>query len=142
MSRIHVECPDCKGFFDVKAMRAGHRVQCKLCGSVVRVPEKSESPLEAARDEAAAETRTVLKRRSFTDDGDPIYDDIFDDTSEVSARSRSMKLPRLPVSRQTLLLIGAGLIVLLAIYVAFQAGRSSAPVTMPPAPVVPIAPQP
>ncbi|HUQ72022.1 MAG TPA: hypothetical protein VM165_20995 [Planctomycetaceae bacterium] len=142
MSRIHVECPDCNGTFDVKAMRAGHRVQCKLCGSVVRVPLASQSVSdEPARDEAAVETRTVLKRRSFSESGDALYDDIFDDTSEVTTR-RSFGAPRLQLSRQTLLLISGGLVVLLAIYVAFQAGRSSAPVTMPPAPIVPITPMP
>ena len=141
MSRIHVECPECNGFFDVKAMRAGHRVQCKLCGSVVRVPQQSEPAADAgSRDEAAVETRTVLKRMSFSDSGDAIYDDIFDDTNEVSTRRRSFSVPQIP--RQTLLLIGGGLVVLLAVYVAFQAGRSTAPVTMPPAPVVPVAPPP
>jgi hypothetical protein len=41
-----------------------------------------------------------------------------------------------------LLGIGVALFALLAIFVAYQAGRGSAPVSVPPAPVVPVVPSP
>lgn len=151
MLRIHVECPECNGIFDVKAFRAGHRVACKLCGSVVRVPVDGETvadsePASAAEaetvDQATRDTRPLLRRKSFAEpppreSDDAIYDDIFAETDAVRPRSGAPSGPRFELSRPLLLRIGIGVALLLALYVAYQAGRNQAP-----APVVPVVPSP
>jgi ribosomal protein S27E len=146
MSRIHVECPDCNGIFDVKAFRAGHRVACKLCGSVVRVPTDSVPVAETPADESIRETRPVLKRMAFSESqsepGDAIYDDIFEDTTEVVSRSRQSTLRQFTLTPKLVLRVGVAIFVLLAIYIAYQAGRGSAPVAPSPGPGIPAAPNP
>jgi hypothetical protein len=147
MSRISVECPECHGVFDVKAFRAGHRVACKLCGSVVRVPTDSPSvAVEPPPEESIRETRPVLKRMSFSESrsesGDAIYDDIFDDTTEVVSRSRPSALPQFTLTPTVVLRVGVTIFVLLAIYIAYQAGRGRASAPVAPHPQIPVVPQP
>jgi hypothetical protein len=149
MLRIHVECPECNGIFDVKAFRAGHRVACKLCGSVVRVPVEGETTLDpnpdpdpAAVDQATRDTRPLLRRKSFSKPSksdDAIYDDIFADTDKVLPRSSRSGGHRFELSRPLRLRIGIGVAILLALYVAYRAGRGSTP---PPTPIVPVTPSP
>jgi hypothetical protein len=148
MSRISVECPECHGVFDVKAFRAGHRVACKLCSSVVRVPTETATPAVVPDEDLTnshREPRPLLRRMSFStaesDTSDAIYNDIFDDTAEVSARSGGSSPLPFKVTPTLVMRVGVGLFVLLAVYVAYQAGRGRAVVAPHPNPVVPAAPQ-
>jgi hypothetical protein len=155
MSRIHVECPECTGVFSVKAIRAGHRVACKLCGKVVRVPTEEESPApvpvetESAppmsrrrpsthefsvsdiaevadnTDEQVPETRPVLSRMS--------YSDARDDTTPVRSRSAGA-VPPLTVSDPKRLALAVGAVILLLVLYLMSRPR---PNVAPVAPGVP-----
>uniref|UniRef100_A0A7C2JYT0 Uncharacterized protein n=1 Tax=Schlesneria paludicola TaxID=360056 RepID=A0A7C2JYT0_9PLAN len=137
MTRIHVECPECNGVFNVKAIRAGHRVACKLCGRVVRVPledEGVEPPQEAKpppNNSNAPETRPVLTRMSFGDS---------EDTVSVRTR-RSRSGPQITVSNpRPLLLLGGAVLLLIVIYVLMRTGQPPTPGPIPPPPVAPTTP--
>jgi S1-C subfamily serine protease len=66
--RITVQCDSCFEEFTVRAERAGHRVACKHCGAVVRVPNE-DAPVSSATLSRIGSGRSSRKRTTFGNPG-------------------------------------------------------------------------